>query len=75
MLTCLQLRKISFKVIHSTTIVLPSWRRLLEELKMKERIIPCDVATRWNSTYDMLAFAFEYRKAIDALTADRYNEL
>jgi len=74
-LTCLQLQKISFKVIYSTTIVLPSWRRLLEELKMKEWIIPRDVAMHWNSTYDMLAFAFEYRKAIDALTADRYNKL
>jgi hypothetical protein len=75
MLTCLQLRKISFKVINSSTIILPSWRGLLEELKMKDRIIPRDVTTRWNSTYDMLDFALEYRKAIDVLTADRQNEL
>ena len=42
---------------------------------MKNRIIPRDVTTRWNSTYDMLNFALEYRKAIDVLTADRQNEL
>lgn len=37
--------------------------------------MPRDVTTRWNSTYDMLKFALEYRKAIDTLTADRQNEL
>lgn len=42
---------------------------------MKDRIIPRDVTTRWNSTYDMLDFALEYRKAVDILTADRQNEL
>jgi hypothetical protein len=42
---------------------------------MKYRIIPRDVSTRWNSTYDMLKFALEYSKAIDILTADRQNEL
>jgi hypothetical protein len=37
--------------------------------------MPRDVMMRWNSTYDMLKFALEYRKAIDILTADRQNEL
>jgi hypothetical protein len=37
--------------------------------------IPCDVTMCWNSTYDMLDFALEYRKAINVLTADRQNEL
>lgn len=57
------------------TIVLPAWRRLLNELKKRDRIMPRDVTTRWNSTYDMLNFALEYRNAIDILTADRQNEL
>ena len=70
-----QLRKIAFKVINSSTLILPAWREMLEELKMKDRIIPRDVTTRWNSTYDMLRFALEYRKAIDILTADRNNDL
>ena len=37
--------------------------------------MPRDVTTRWNSTYDMLSFALEYREAIDTLTADRRHEL
>jgi hypothetical protein len=37
--------------------------------------MPRDVATRWNSTYNMLHFAIEYRKAIDAISGDREMEL
>lgn len=33
--------------------------------------MPRDVSTRWNSTYDMLNFALEYRKGIDAITDKR----
>jgi hypothetical protein len=56
-------------------LLLPAWRKLLKELGMSDRIIPCDVTTCWNSTYDMLKFALEYRKAIDMLTVDKQNEL
>jgi hypothetical protein len=34
-------------------------------------MMPRDVTTRWNSTYDMLDFATEYRAALDIMTADR----
>jgi hypothetical protein len=34
-------------------------------------MMPRDVSTRWNSTYDMLNFALEYRVPIDAITSDR----
>jgi hypothetical protein len=34
-------------------------------------MIPRDVITRWNSTYDMLVFALEYRKVIDEIPEDR----
>jgi hypothetical protein len=37
--------------------------------------MPRDVSTRWNSTFDMLNFAIEYRKAIDAISADREMDL
>ena len=34
-------------------------------------MMPQDIATRWNLTYDMLVFAHDYCKAIDELTGDR----
>jgi hypothetical protein len=37
--------------------------------------MPRDVATRWNSTFDMLAFAIEYQLAIDSVTADKSANL
>jgi len=32
--------------------------------------MPRDVSTRWNSTYDMVNFAVEYRTALDSITSD-----
>jgi hypothetical protein len=37
--------------------------------------MPRDVRTRWNSTFDMLNFAVEYREALDAMTGDRDMKL
>lgn len=56
---------------NSSTIVLPRWYEVLETLTLNPRIMPRDVSTRWNSTYDMVEFATEYRAALDIMTADR----
>lgn len=37
--------------------------------------MPRDVSTRWNSTYDMLKFALDYRVALDAITGERDMKL
>ena len=56
-------------------LLLPAWTACLESLKMKFKLIPQDVTTRWNSTYDMLKFVLDHRKAIDKFTADKDNNL
>ncbi|GLB43472.1 putative protein dimerization activity [Lyophyllum shimeji] len=70
-----KLRKLAFKIINSTTILLPAWKAQLAKLKLAIRIMPRDVRTRWNSTYDMLSFALSYKEGLVALTGDVTNGL
>ncbi|KAE9386884.1 hypothetical protein BT96DRAFT_769541, partial [Gymnopus androsaceus JB14] len=46
--------RISFKIINSLTVLLPRWRETVASTGFKDCILPCDVATCWNSTYNML---------------------
>jgi hypothetical protein len=66
-----QLRTFANAMKNSSTILLPQWTAKLEELGLNVRIMPRDVSTRWNSTFDMLNFAIDYRPAIDAMTSNR----
>ena len=70
-----QICKLAFKTINSTTILLPAWSACLEDLKMAITLIPRDVRTRWNSTYDMLCFILEHKKAYRCFKADDSNDL
>lgn len=70
-----QLRKFAFKVINSTTILLPAWKATLKELGLPVRLLKRDVWTRWNSTYDMLELALNSRQAIDKMCSDKTNGL
>ncbi|KAG6913256.1 hypothetical protein DXG01_008365 [Tephrocybe rancida] len=74
-LLLVKLRRLSFKIINSTTILLPEWERTLKKLKLQIKLMPRDVRTRWNSTYDMLRFALQYKEAIVAMTGNRENNL
>jgi hypothetical protein len=65
-----QLCKFSYAVKNSSTILLPQWFLTLKDLKLSEHIMPWDVTTRWNSTFNMLDFAIEYRKALQLTTSD-----
>jgi hypothetical protein len=67
----LQLRTLANAIKNSSTILLPQWNAKLEELGLNVRIMPRDVSTRWNSTFDMLNFAIDYRTALDAMTSNR----
>ncbi|KAG2094204.1 uncharacterized protein F5147DRAFT_585136, partial [Suillus discolor] len=64
----LKLRKLTYKLIHSTTLLLPAWHRILRDQQMSVTNMPRDVSTCWNLTYDMLAYALAHRKAINAVT-------
>ena len=70
-----QVWKLTFKTIHSTMILLPAWTTFLEELKLSIKLIPHDVRTRWNSTYNMLCFILDHKKAYQQYTADKGNDL
>ena len=60
---------------NSPTIILPRWYQIFKEQGLKSRMMPRDVSTRWNSTYDMLDFASNYQPALDIITADRNMDL
>ncbi|KAE9399636.1 hypothetical protein BT96DRAFT_771216, partial [Gymnopus androsaceus JB14] len=57
-------RKISFKIINSPTLLLPKWREQVANTDFKNRVLPRDVATRWNSTYDMLSAFLEMKQHV-----------
>ena len=65
----------AFKVVNSTTLLLPSWKDYVAKEGLRERLIPRDVTTRWNSTYDMLTFTLEYCHVVEKFVADRKNNL
>ena len=71
----MKIRKLAFAIVHSTTIALPAWRAACVAHGQPARILPCDVKTRWNSTYDMLIVAFKYRTVIDSVTGNRSLKL
>jgi len=65
-----QLRKIAYALKNSSTILLPKWYSILEDLKLVKCIMPRDVTTRWNSTFDMLDFALRYQNTLQAITSN-----
>jgi hypothetical protein len=48
---------------------------VLGDLQLEARMMPRDVRTRWNSTFDMLNFAVENQEALDVITGDRDMKL
>ncbi|KAL1684500.1 hypothetical protein GGG16DRAFT_68183, partial [Schizophyllum commune] len=65
------LRQLAKSVVNSPTKLLPAWRSACTAHHLAIRLLPRDVRTRWNSTFDMLIFAIKYRVVVDDLTARR----
>ncbi|KAJ3967366.1 hypothetical protein EV361DRAFT_807417, partial [Lentinula raphanica] len=57
-------RKIAFKIINSPTQLLPKWREQVASTEYKGLVLPRDVSTRWNSTYDMLAAFLKMKEPV-----------
>jgi hypothetical protein len=38
---------------------------------LASRIMPRDITTRWNYTYEMLTFAYSYREAYNQITSNQ----
>jgi hypothetical protein len=70
-----QIRKLSFAIVWSTTIALLAWREVCTVNALPPHLIPRDIETRWNSTYDMLKVALAYCMAIGDITADKSVKL
>ncbi|KAI9432916.1 hypothetical protein H4582DRAFT_1820283 [Lactarius indigo] len=70
-----KLCRLAFALKNSTTILLPQWFATLSAQHLPKHMMPRDVSTRWNSTYDMLVFALRYRSAIDTMTATCGHDL
>jgi hypothetical protein len=64
-----QLQAHANTIKNSSMIILPKWLEKLEELDLNVRMMPRDVSTCWNSTFDMLKFALDYRITIDSISS------
>jgi hypothetical protein len=67
-----QLCKLAYAIKNSSTLALPEWFHILDELSLDARMMLRDVWTCWNATYDMLDFAYEYKDTINQIT-DRHD--
>ncbi|KIM68548.1 hypothetical protein SCLCIDRAFT_105396, partial [Scleroderma citrinum Foug A] len=63
--------KLSFKVIHSTTLLLPAWIATLKDLDLPVKKILHDCPTRWNLSFDLINFVVDYRAPIKDMTDKR----
>ena len=85
LVTLLKLRKAAYAIKNSSTLILPEWFAVLEHMEqeaveqgnkpLSRWMMPRDVAIHWNSTYEMLSFAYTYRQAYNELTDNRGMKL
>jgi len=71
----IQLCKLTSKIVNSSTILLPAWKSMLEELKQMISIMLHNIITWWNLTYDLLEYALKHQRAMDKMTQDQALDL
>ena len=57
--------KLAFKIIHSTTVLLPVWQKILQDLNQKMTYMPHDVMAHWNSMFNMLNYTLLHHDGVD----------
>lgn len=57
------------------TIALPAWHKACIANQLPIHLIPRDVKTHWNSTYNMVKMALRYRQAVNDITANKALKL
>ncbi|KIM54682.1 hypothetical protein SCLCIDRAFT_36097, partial [Scleroderma citrinum Foug A] len=63
-----KIRKLAFKIINSSTLLLPAWEAASKEVGLRVREIPRDMLTCWNSSFDMADFIVDYHVPVNAMT-------
>ncbi len=66
-----KLQKLTFNLKNSPTILLPAWYKILTVHCLSPCMMPHDVSTCWNLTFDMLEFTIQYCATINTITAAR----
>ena len=56
-------------------ILLPAWYKRPEEFNLPKCLMPQDVSTQWNLTFNMLEFSLNNQEALNAITGDQRMEL
>ncbi|KAJ6615961.1 hypothetical protein B0H10DRAFT_1800597 [Mycena sp. CBHHK59/15] len=56
----IKVRTVAKKTINSSTLLLPAWKKVVSDCELPAKILPRDMKTRWNSTYDMIIAALQY---------------
>lgn len=59
----------------SSGLLIAAWKKVVSDCDLPAKILPRDVKTRWNSTYDMIITALQYRRAYREFTTDEPNGL
>jgi hypothetical protein len=62
-------------IVRHSTIALPQWYRILDNLSLHKWVIPRDICTCWNATYDMLDKAYSLKAAVNNITEMRDMKL
>ncbi|KIK31663.1 hypothetical protein CY34DRAFT_27310 [Suillus luteus UH-Slu-Lm8-n1] len=70
-----ELHKLAYKLIHLTTVLLPTWHKALHASGQSITNMPWDVATQWNLTFNMLKYALDHQDAIDIVTQSQGLDL